>query len=190
MGGTKRQGARQRAGWVAAALTSLLVACGNPSATDGPRPLNSTTNDEEPALSGDGRLLTWVSNRNGRFEILLYDLDRRRYLELPQAVPGNRAYVASPSLSRTGRYLVYLLGDRGRPEIVLYDRVTQERQFLTRSSREWIRNPNVSPNGRYVVFETARRGQWDVEVLDRGPDVEPDIADGTPVEAPERSLPE
>jgi len=177
--------ARRWAGVAAATLAGLLVSCGDQTASDGPRPLNGNTNDEEPALSGDGRFLTWVSNRNGRFEILLYDLDRKRYIELPDAVPGDRAFVDSPSLSRTGRYLVYLLGDRGRPEVVLYDRLTRERQRLTPSSPNWIRNPNVSPSGRYVVFETARRGQWDVEVLDRGPDVELDIADGTPVEAPE-----
>jgi Tol biopolymer transport system component len=85
----------------------------------------------------------------------------------------------SPSLSRTGRYLVYLVSREGRPEIALYDRIAEETEILTDSYRYWVRNPDIDLDGRYIVFETARRGQWDVEVLDRGPEVEPDILDGT-----------
>ena len=47
-----------------------------------------------------------------------------------------------------------------------------------------MRNPQISADGRYIVFETARRGQWDIEVLDRGPLIELDIPDGTPVVNP------
>ena len=88
------------------------------------------------------------------------------------------------SLSRTGRYLVYLSSLQGRPDVALYDRLTKRTDLLTLAYRSWVRNPQISPDGRYVVFETARRGQWDIEVLDRGPQIELDIPNGSPVIGP------
>jgi Tol biopolymer transport system component len=97
---------------------------------------------------------------------------------------GKGAIAESPSLSRTGRYLAYVSSVRGKPDIILYDRATRRSEILTLGYRSWLRNPHISPDGRYIVFETARRGQWDLEVLDRGPFVELDIPDGSPVVNP------
>ena len=138
--------------------------------------LNSRYNDEQPAVSGDGRWLAFVSDRNGSRQILLYNLQEKRFVNL-DGVNQNNAIAESPSLSRTGRYLAYISSIYGRPEIALYDRATRRSQLLTQGYRSWIRNPQISPDGRYIVFETSRRGQWDIEVLDRGPLVELDIPD-------------
>ncbi len=162
-------------------LGASLVACGGSSPPPAQEPLNSRFQDDEPSLSGDGRLLAFVTNRNGQQQIVVYDLESRRFLNLP-GLNRREAIAASPSLSRTGRYLVYLTNLEGRAEIVLYDRATEQLDFLTRRYRHWVRNPTISPEGRYIVFETARRGQWDIEVLDRGPGIELDLADGAPVE--------
>ncbi|WP_009545977.1 TolB family protein [Crocosphaera subtropica] len=164
-------------------LISLLGSCNvfnrpEPSAT-----LNSRYNDQQPALSGDGRWLALVSNRNNSNEILLYDLRRETFIDLPGLNQSN-VILESPSLSRTGRYLVYISSVQGRPDVALYDRATRRAELLTQGYRNWVRNPQISADGRYIVFETARRGQWDIEVLDRGPLIELDIPDGTPVETP------
>jgi len=142
--------------------------------------LNSRYTDEQPTLSGNGRLVAFVTNRNGNSQIALYDLQTKEFLDLPGL---NRTGVIfeSPSLSQTGRYLVYLTSEQGRPEIALYDRAIQRTEVLTQRYRYWVRNPQISPDGRYIVFETSRRGQWDIEVLDRGPNIELDIPDGTPI---------
>lgn len=145
--------------------------------------LNSRYNDEQPALSGDGHWLALVSNRRGNNEILLYDLRSRRLENVPGLNQSN-VIAESPSLSRTGRYLVYVSSIQGRPDIALYDRSTRRTELVTLGYRSWVRSPHISPDGRYIAFETARRGQWDVEVLDRGPLIELDILDGTPVESP------
>ncbi|MFM7382819.1 MAG: biopolymer transporter Tol, partial [Microcystaceae cyanobacterium] len=73
---------------------------------------------------------------------------------------------------------------QGRPDVALYDRLTQRTELLTLNYRSWIRNPQISPDGRFVVFETARRGQWDIAVLDRGPQIELDLPNGTPIPGP------
>ncbi len=164
-------------------LMVLLAGCDAFKRPEPPATLNSRYNDQQPALSGDGRWLALVSNRNNSNEILLYDLRSERFLDLPGLNQGN-IIVESPSLSRTGRYLVYISSAQGRPDVALYDRATRRSELLTQSYRNWVRNPQISADGRYIVFETARRGQWDIEVLDRGPLIELDIPDGTPVEFP------
>lgn len=162
-------------------LITLLGSCDSFNRPEPPATLNSRYNDQQPALSGDGRWLALVSNRNSSNEILLYDLRREKFMDLPGLNQSN-VILESPSLSRTGRYLVYISSVQGRPDVALYDRATRQAQLLTKGYRNWVRNPQISADGRYIVFETARRGQWDIEVLDRGPLVELDIPDGTPVE--------
>ena len=158
-------------------VMTWLSSCGVNNPPQGPVTLNSRYQERQPALSGDGRWLAFVSNRNGNNQILLYDLQQRQTVPLFGLSPGN-AIAESPSLSRTGRYLAYISTVQGRPDIALYDRATRRTKILTQGYRSWLRNPHISPDGRYIVFETSRRGQWDLEVLDRGPNIELDIPDG------------
>lgn len=158
-------------------LISLLVSCSPVNNLKGSI-LNSRYSDEQPALSGNGQLISFVSNRDGKQQIIVYDLLKQEVVTLPHLSQG-REIAENPSLSRTGRYLTYIANYLGRPEIILYDRATQREEVLTRGYRGWLRNPKISVDGRYVVFETSRRGQWDIEVLDRGPNIELDITDDT-----------
>lgn len=158
-------------------LVTWLIACSQaePPATVFAA-FDSRHNDEQPALSGNGRFLALVSNRDGNRGILLYDRKQQQMVNLPRLNRQN-AIAESPSLSYTGRYIVYITSDGVRPEIELYDRVLQQPQVLTAHYRGWFRNPSISPDGRYIVFEAGGRGQWDIEVLDRGPNVESDVPD-------------
>jgi Tol biopolymer transport system component len=164
-------------------LASLLASCNPDTIPIGPTSLNSRYTEEQPALSGNGRFLAFVSNRNGVHQLLVYDLQQQQFVRI-QRLNRSQTIVESPSLSYTGRYISYITSDRGRPVVALYDRATQQSQILTPTYQGWVRNPNISPDGRYVVFETASRGQWDIEVLDRGPDIELDIPNGAPVSPP------
>ncbi len=155
----------------------LVAACNPVNRPVGPTALNSGYNDEQPALSGNGRFVAFVSNRNGTHQIWLYDLQLRQFADLPRLSRPD-AIAENPSLSYTGRYIVYIVSDQGRPVIQLYDRIAQRGESLTMSYPGWVRNPSISPDGRYVVFESDRRGQWDVEVLDRGANIELDRPDG------------
>jgi Tol biopolymer transport system component len=155
----------------------IVGGCTSNNLSLSPNSLNSRYNDEQPVLSGDGRWLAMVSNRYGRREVLLYDLQQQSFVDLPGLNLPN-AITDSPSLSRAGRYIVYISSIQGRPDIFLYDRATKQNQLLTQGYRSWLRNPRVSPDGRYIVFETARRGQWDIEVMDLGRNMELDQVDG------------
>ena len=158
-------------------IISLLVACTPNDIALNTTGLNSRYTEEQPALSGNGRFLAFISSRNRGHQLLVYDLESQSFI----ATPGlNRQFTIaeSPSLSFNGRYICYLTSDRGRPIIALYDRATQQSQVLTPNYNGLVKNPSISPDGRYVVFEGASRGQWDIEVLDRGPTVELDIPNG------------
>jgi Tol biopolymer transport system component len=157
-------------------LLVLPSGCTQPELSAGSLELNSPYTDEQPALSGDGRFLAFVSNRNGTRSLLLYDLQQKQFVNLPR-LNRRDAIAESPSISYSGRYLVYVASDRARPEIELYDRATQQISVVTSGYRGWVRNPGISPDGRYIVFETGIRGQWDIEVLDRGSNIELDLPD-------------
>jgi Tol biopolymer transport system component len=158
-------------------LTVIIGGCNSNNISPLSTSLNSRYNDEQPFLSGDGRFLAMVSNRYGRREILLYDLQLNSFIDISGLNLPN-AITDSPSLSRTARYIVYISSIQGRPDIFWFDRATKQTKLLTQGYRSWLRNPRISPDGRYVVFETARRGQWDIEVIDLGPNIELDQPDG------------
>lgn len=165
----------------------VLTSCSYSNIPIGPTSLNSRYTEEQPALSGNGRFLAFISNRNGSHQLLVYDLQQQEFINTPR-LNRQETIVESPSLSYTGRYITYLTSDQGRPVVALYDRANQNSEILTPIYRGWVRNPSISPDGRYIVFETASRGQWDIEVLDRGPNIELDIPNGAPVNAPPGSL--
>jgi len=165
---------------LALSVTLWLSGCASPLPQSGDYSrLNSRFSDTAPALSGNGRFLALVTNRGGRQDLALYDIQQQRFLEIPRLNRRN-ALIESPSLSRSARYIAYVVSERGRPEIAVYDRVTQRRQMLTSGFRGPVRNPSISPDGRYVAFESGRRGQWDIEVFDRGASIPPDLVPGAP----------
>lgn len=171
---------QRRLAWsIGLAMLSLVTACSPGDRIDIPTSLNSRYIDEQPALSGNGHFLAFVSNRDGRHHVWLYDLQQQRLISLPRL---NRpdTVAESPSLSYTGRYITYITSEQGKPILILYDRATQQPQILNQWYQGWVRNSSISPDGRYVVFESSSRGQWDIEVLDRGPKIELDLPDGAP----------
>ena len=163
----------------------FLSSCSSAPVLPGTNSVNSRYTDEQPALSGDGRFLAFVSNREGRRTLLVYDLSLRQYVPLNR-VNRNDTIAEHPSLSYTGRYLVYLASDYARPEVELYDRATGQVQVITQGYRGWVRSPRISSDGRFIAFESGSRGQWDIEIYDRGENVELDLPDGfrQPVNSP------
>jgi len=153
-----------------------LVACGSPAQSLEPTSLNSSYTDEQPALSGSGRYLAFISNREGRRQLLLYDLQEQHFVDIPR-LNRRDAIAETPSLSNNARYLIYMASSSGRPEVELYDRITHQAKVMTAGLRGWVKNPSISPDGRYISFESSIHGQWDVQILDRGSGVELDLLD-------------
>lgn len=159
-------------------LALPLTGCGGGTPVATPT-LNTPYQEQQPALSGDGRLLAFSSNRAGSQGLYLYDLQARRGIDLP-GLNRRGASAESPSLSYTGRYVVFVTQAGGRSALMVYDRATNRSEFLAQGYPGQVRDPSISPEGRFIAFQGDRQGQWDIELIDRGPKTELDLAPGSP----------
>lgn len=129
--------------------------------------LNTTSAEQNPHFSYDGRYLVFASDRGGHRGVWLYDLQSRRLLPLPGLnQPGS--IQDQPNISADGRYIVYLSEQFGKPDIFVYDRQTLQAEQITKNWLGEVRHPTISGNGRFIAFETNRSGQWNLEIYDRG----------------------
>jgi hypothetical protein len=168
---------RGRGSTARAPLLALLLAGCLPWArrSAGPPP-GLQGNREDPALSGDGRLLASVVERGGRATLLLQEQPSGRLVPLPQL--GRLQPHRSPSLSWNGRYVALLgqEGDRSRP--LLLDRLTgQLRRLLTPSGLEPQRL-SLSPDGQRLALQLLQQGRSQVQVFDLSGLLEPDRPPG------------
>ena len=131
--------------------------------------LNSQFAEASPAYSSDGRYLAFASDRNGRRDIFLFDLQQRRLVALPNL---NRwdASQDQPSLSADGRYIAYVSNERGKSDILVYDRQKQRSELLTANLGGSVRQPSISGDGSQVAFETSQLGQWHIAIVKRNVD--------------------
>lgn len=130
----------------------------------GGRSLNSPAAEVAPHISG--RYIAFVSEREQRQDIYLYDRQTQRTIALPGL--NSLATVAeTPSVSADGRYIAFAGNRQGRSGIYLYDRTTRQLRDLTRNLSATVRNPNLSADGSTVAFEANLNGQWDILVYDR-----------------------
>lgn len=146
--------------------------------------LNSMVNDSEPQFSYDGRYLVFASDRRARQSIFLYDVQRRRLVNLPGLNKPN-AMQYQPDISADGRYIVYISEERGRPEVFVYDRQTFQAEAIDDSPLGQVRQPSISGNGRFISFEANRSGHWDVQIYDRGSNVDLSLPGNQAPQAPE-----
>ena len=152
-------------------LCLLLSSCGralfySPQLPSGG--INSQSVDEHPAYSSDGRYLAFASDRNGRRDIYLYDLQQRRLVPLPNL---NRRDSSQdrPSLNSDGRYIAYVSTERGKTDIFVYDRQTERSELLTANIRGSVSHPTISGDGSKVAFQSSQLGQWHIAIIDRQP---------------------
>jgi Tol biopolymer transport system component len=133
--------------------------------------LNTTSAEQHPRFSYDGRYLVLASDRQSQRSVWLYDLQTQRPVSLPGL--NQRGIVQDePDISADGRYIVYISEESGKPDVYIYDRQTLQNKNLTKSWLGQVRNPSISGNGRFIAFETNRTGQWDIALYDRGANIE------------------
>ena len=116
---------------------------------------------EDPAISGDGRLLAVISERRGRPSVQLRDVRDGRILPLAQL--NRHQPHSSPSLSWNGRYLA-LITQRGQRRLaVVADRLTGRLHRHYPESRSC--RLGLAPDERQLALQVADQGNGG-ELLD------------------------
>ena len=136
-----------------------------------PGGINSNSVEEYPAYSANGRYLAFASDRRGRRDIFLYDLQNKQLVSLPNLNRRDSSQ-DQPALSRNARYLTYVSTERGKTDIFVYDRTSQKTELLTANIKGSSASPTISGDGSQIAFQASQLGQWKIVVLNR--DVEPD----------------
>jgi dipeptidyl aminopeptidase/acylaminoacyl peptidase len=138
-------------------------------------PVNVHDDERSPTLSGDGRLLAFVSNRpggEGSSDIYLYDRSDGRLRSLPGLNSPFRE--TDPSLSADGRFLAFTsdrTGGVGPLDVYLYDLAAGRLVPLPGLNGPGLdQTPALSPDGRFIAFVAERvsgEGERDVYLYDR-----------------------
>jgi Tol biopolymer transport system component len=138
--------------------------------------LNSQAfDDRQPALSGDGRFLAFVSNRKGGAgltDLYLYDRKESKLVSVPEL---NSKYTElEPSLNADGSLIAFASerpdGAGGR-DIYLFDRKAGKYLSLPNlntAAHEY--SPSLSGDGRFIAFVSERvdgDGDRDIYLYDR-----------------------
>ncbi len=127
--------------------------------------LNTKSPEEYPTYSGDGRYLAFASERQGRRDIYLDDLQQKRLVSLPNLNRRDSSQ-DQPALNFDGRYLVYVSTERGKPDVMIYDRQQQRSTLLTANVRGSVRQPTITGDGSQVAFQTSQLGEWNIAIID------------------------
>jgi Tol biopolymer transport system component len=138
----------------------------------GGRSLNSPFNEHSPAIAS--RYVVFVSERQRRQNIYLYDLQTNQTIDLP-GLNALATLASDPDVSSDGRYIVFVGNRQDRSGIYLYDRQTRQVREMAANLRASVRNPTISADGLRIAFEASINGQWDILVYTRS---------GQPIELP------
>jgi Tol biopolymer transport system component len=124
--------------------------------------------DFGPALSGDGKLIAFCTNRSGSYDIALYDVAGDSLIALPGL---NSPYSdTGPSISRDGRLIAFHSnrpGGVGLFDVYVYDRASASLLPLPGANTAVSEsNPALSPDGRWLAFQTDAEGGGDIRLYD------------------------
>lgn len=134
----------------------------------------------DPALSGDGRLLASVMERQGRARLLLQEQPSGRVLPLRHF--GGRLPHRSPSLSWSGRYLAAIVQQGPERSVVLEDRLTGRPLRLPLPSGSQPEQLSLAPDGQRLAVQLWRDGRPQVELFDLSGLLERDLPPGLRVD--------
>ena len=146
---------------IASCSSSLLV---QPEIVTGG--INSNSTEEEPDYSSDGRYLAFASDRRGRRDIFLFDLQQKQLISLPNLNRRDSSQ-SQPSLSGDGRFIAYVSTERGKTDIFVYDRNSQKTELLTANVKGSCANPTINGDGSKVAFQTSELGKWKISIVSR-----------------------
>lgn len=127
-----------------------------------------------PSLAGNGAQVAFTAwGRGGRWDVFLYDLSGRKFLDLP-GLNTPKYDERMPALNGDGRFLAYASnapGGAGGTDVSLYD--LREKKIVPLpglNSKHLDMEPSLSADGRLIAFTSERpegSGGRDIYLYDR-----------------------
>ncbi len=133
-------------------------------------------NREDPALSGDGRLLASLIERGGQPTVVLQEQASGRLLPLRHL--NRHTPHHSPALSWNGRYLAVLAGAGRQRRVLLEDRATGRLHRLLLPPGLEPERLSLAPDGRRLALEVGGEGRPRLRLFDLAGLLEPDRPPG------------
>lgn len=130
-------------------------------------------NKRDPSISGDGKKLAFISERNGNASVEVRNTKNGSIIPL-RYFSGNRPH-SSPSLSWSGRYLALIVNNHNKKLIAISDRRKGKLYYLPLYGNKVPKNVEISPDARQIAIEFSEPGQPpQVEVFDLTKIIEPE----------------
>ena len=131
-----------------------------PDAVSTPLHPNETRSEFEPAVSADGRCITFVQNRgNLSLALVIEDLQGSQSGEVPPG--GGFSGLHSPTFSPDGSRILFSYPEDARQKIFAVDAQGKNRQTIIDSVgiNNW---PHYSPDGKQFVFSSSRDDDFEI----------------------------
>ena len=128
----------------------------------------SSTPDDDPAWSPDGKKIAFASKRNGNYEVYVMDVDGSKKPKV-RRLTRNTASDKDPVWSPDGKQIAFTSDRRKRDNIYVIPSTGCPRRArncptLLTKNRVDDRQPSWSPDGKQIAFSSKRRGDRDFEV--------------------------
>jgi hypothetical protein len=134
---------------------------------------------QDPALSGDGRVLASVVERAGRETLILQEQPSGRLLALRHL--RRQQPHSSPSLSWNARYVAVLVQQGTRRLAVIEDRLSGRLHRLPLPGDQQPERLSLSPDGRRLALQVLSGGRSRLVLFDLATLLEPDLPGGRTV---------
>jgi Tol biopolymer transport system component len=116
--------------------------------------------DDDPVWSPDGKLIAFVSNRDGNDEIYVMNADgsnQRRLTDTPSSD-------SEPNWSPDGKYIAFDSNRDGNTEIYVMNADGSNQRRLTNDTIDNFQ-PDWSPDGKNIAFVSNRDGNREIYVM-------------------------
>ena len=136
-----------------------------------------STIESEPAVSPDGSIIAFMSDRLGSFDLWLQSLKDGRLEGRPRQLTDQRGMAALPSFSPDGRWIAYHRAIEGERDIWIIPVTGGDARRFTEHPAVDIQ-PSYSPDGSQIAFVSERDGTFQIWVAP--------VADGLRIGEPRR----
>ena len=133
----------------------------------------SPTNQYDPSISGDGKHLAFITDKNGKPTVQIRDVKTGTILRLRHFYRHQPH--SSPSLSWSGRYLAVITQRNNERVVVIEDRLTGRfHQLLFLSGKSPLR-VSLSSDASQIAIQLLKKGKKRVVIFDLSTKIDPDF---------------